>query len=223
MQLYSIIIPIYNESRTLETLLNGLLEYSTLGHEVLIVNDGSTDNSKEILKRYSFIKYVELKSNYGKGIALRIGLLQSKFNKVIIYDGDLELETEDIPKLMTLNKKDEIHSIMGIRFTTLNPIKSSFDWGNFIFTTFFNILNITCHKDILCCAKSFYKSDIPLNKLQSNGFDIDVELSTILTKNSKRKSIKQVLFKYQRRNIKQGKKLKISDGWKILKRILLTI
>ena len=223
MQLYSIIIPIYNESRTLETLLNGLLEYSTLGHEVLIVNDGSTDNSKEILKRYSFIKYVELKSNYGKGIALRIGLLQSKFNKVIIYDGDLELETEDIPKLMKLNIKDEIHSIMGIRFTTLIPIKSSFDWGNFIFTTFFNILNITCHKDILCCAKSFYKSDIPLNKLQSNGFDIDVELSTILTKNSKRKSIKQVLFKYQRRNIEQGKKLKISDGWKILKRILLTI
>jgi glycosyltransferase involved in cell wall biosynthesis len=223
MQLYSIIIPIYNESRTLETLLNGLLEYSTLGHEVIIVNDGSTDNSKEVLKRYSFIKHVELKSNYGKGIALRIGLLQSKFNKVIISDGDLELKTNDLKKLMILNKKKNIYSCLGIRSIKLHPMRSGVDWGNFIFTFFFNLLHNTCYKDILCCAKSFYRDDIPIDKLKSIGFDIDVELSTFITLNNGNKKIKQILIDYQRRSFEEGKKLKISDGWIILKRIILCL
>ena len=223
MQQYSIIIPIYNEFRTLETLLNGLLKYSELGHEVLIVNDGSTDKSKEVLKKYTFIKHVKLKSNYGKGIALRVGLLSSKFNRIVIFDGDLELETKDISKLMKLDKKSGVNSLMGTRFRSLNPFKSRLDWGNFIFTSFFNLIGGTCHKDILCCAKSFYKKDLQIKRLKSVGFDIDIELSTFLTKRSPNKAIKQVLLNYNRRSIQEGKKLKISDGWKILKRILLTI
>ena len=78
------------------------------------------------------------------------------------------------------------------------------------------------HKDILCCAKSFYKKDIPLTKIRSTGFDIDVELSSILTKINNKKPILQVLLSYKRRTIQEGKKLKISDGWKILKRIFLS-
>ena len=220
---YSIIIPIYNEYNTLKTLLKNLKRYYKLGHEIIIIDDGSTDQSKLVLKKCSFINLLVLDKNHGKGIAIRTGLEKSKNEKIIIYDGDLELKIGDISKFMNLDRKNKIYSIMGFRFKHLGLIRSGVDWGNFIFTTFFNLLYRSCHKDILCCAKSFYKSDIPLDRIKSKGFDIDIELSTFLTKNSREKQITQKILNYNRRSIEQGKKLKIQDGFLILKRIILSI
>ena len=112
---------------------------------------------------------------------------------------------------------------MGYRFTNLNPFKSNFDWGNFMFTSFFNLLFQSYNRDILCCAKSFYLDEIQNYNLCSKGFDIDVELSSILTLNNKNNKIPQIFLEYQRRTIKDGKKLKISDGWVILGRIIKMI
>lgn len=220
---YSIIIPIYNEERTIDKLLLSLKKYSFSKNEILIINDGSIDGTKKILKKYNFINVIELKKNYGKGIAIKIGLQKSIHNETIIYDGDLELHTDGITKLMELNRDIGIHSLMGTRFNNLSPFNSKFEWGNFMFTIFFNFLFQSCHKDILCCAKSFYKYDVPINKLNSKGFDIDIELSSFLTKNNKRKRIQHRLIKYNRRDIQQGKKLRISDGWIILMRLIKSI
>ena len=220
---YSIIIPIYNEEKTLDKLLLSLKKYSFSKNEILIINDGSIDGTKKILKKYNFINVIELKKNYGKGIAIKIGLQKSIHNETIIYDGDLELHTDGITKLMELNRDIGIHSLMGTRFNNLSPFNSKFEWGNFMFTIFFNFLFQSCHKDILCCAKSFYKYDVPINKLDSKGFDIDIELSSFLTKNNKRKRIQHRLIKYNRRDIQQGKKLRISDGWIILMRLIKSI
>ena len=220
---YSIIIPIYNEEKTLDKLLLSLKKYSFSKNEILIINDGSIDGTKKILKKYNFINVIELKKNYGKGIAIKIGLQKSIHNETIIYDGDLELHTDGITKLMELNRDIGIHSLMGTRFNNLSPFNSKFEWGNFMFTIFFNFLFQSCHKDILCCAKSFYKYDVPINKLNSKGFDIDIELSSFLTKNNKRKRIQHRLIKYNRRDIQQGKKLRISDGWIILMRLIKSI
>lgn len=218
---YSIIIPVYNEISKLRILLNELEEYSNNGHQILIINDGSNDGSINILKKNLFIDLINLKKNYGKGVALKVGLFKSKNKKIIIFDGDLELETKNIYKLMKLDKTVGIHSQMGNRFLSLNPIKSSYDWGNFIFTVYFNFFNSTNHKDILCCAKSFYKSDVQLKYLKSTGFDIDLELSSYLSINSRGKRIDQVSLNYKRRSKNDGKKLRISDGWHILKRLLV--
>ena len=220
---YSIIIPIYNEEKTLDKLLLSLKKYSFSKNEILIINDGSIDGTKKILKKHNFINVIELKKNYGKGIAIKIGLQKSIHNETIIYDGDLELHTDGITKLMELNRGIGIHSLMGTRFNNLSPFNSKFEWGNFMFTIFFNFLFQSCHKDILCCAKSFYKYDVPINKLNSKGFDIDIELSSFLTKNNKRKRIQHRLIKYNRRDIQQGKKLRISDGWIILMRLIKSI
>ena len=218
---YSIIIPIYNEYNTLTTLLKSLKRYYKLGHEIIIIDDGSTDQSKIVLKKCSFINLLVLDKNRGKGIAVRKGIEKSKNEKIIIYDGDLELKIEDISKLMFLNKN--IPCIMGARFKTMKPFSSGNDWGNFMFTTFFNLLYIASHKDILCCAKSFYKQDIPIKSLKSNGFDIDIEISSYLTHNNRFKKIRQVFLKYSRRTISDGKKLKINDGWVILRRAFLSL
>ena len=220
---YSIIIPIYNEEKTLDKLLLSLKKYSFSKNEILIINDGSIDGTKKILKKYNFINVIELKKNYGKGIAIKIGLQKSIHNETIIYDGDLELHTDGITMLMELNRDLGIHSLMGTRFNNLSPFNSKFEWGNFMFTIFFNFLFQSCHKDILCCAKSFYKYDVPINKLNSKGFDIDIELSSFLTKSNKRKRIQHRLIKYNRRDIQQGKKLRISDGWIILMRLIKSI
>ncbi len=98
-------IPCYNEE---ETLGLALAELPTQidGIDIierLIINDGSTDNSSEILKKASFINTINLNKNYGKGIAIRYGLLKSKNDKVVIFDGDIELREEDILKLMCLS------------------------------------------------------------------------------------------------------------------------
>lgn len=218
---YSIIIPIFNEFQTLDQLLFKLRKYYDLGHEIIIINDGSIDNSFKILNKNQFIKLITLEKNHGKGFAIKKGLEISKNNKVLIYDGDLELKISQISKLMVLNKEKNILSVMGIRFKSLNPLSSASNWGNFIFTIFFNFLNFSSHKDILCCAKSFYKNDFPIKRLKSLSFDIDVEIAGFLSKINQGNGIKQVLLDYKRRSIKEGKKLKTSDGWIILKRIII--
>lgn len=220
---YSIIIPIYNEDKTIKLLIKQLKPYSDEGNEVIVVNDGSDDNTSSLLSKYDFIKIINLKKNFGKGVAIRAGLYFSKNEKIIIFDGDLELNTSEIKKLMFLNKSSGITSIIGSRFQSLNPFKSKSDYGNFMFTTFFNLLFKSCHKDILCCAKSFYKEDIPIKELNAKGFDIDIQLLSILTKNNRNKMIKQVLLKYKKRGELDGKKLKISDGWLILYRLLMSL
>ena len=71
---------------------------------------------------------------------------------------------------------------MGYRFKSLSPFKSNLDWGNFMFTSFFNILFNSQHKDILCCAKAFYlKDDLKGYNIISNEFDIDIELASLYT------------------------------------------
>ena len=218
---YSILIPVYNEENLLHKLLTNLREYYDNGNEIILINDGSSDNSDLILRDCNFINLITFEENRGKGCAIKAGLLKAKYDSIIVFDSDLEISPDQIKKLMILNKKEKSSFVLGYRFTHLNPVKSGFDWGNFIFTTFFNILHGSNHKDTLCCAKSFYKSDINTSMLSSIGFDIDVELTFILT--LKNKNPRQVLMHYQRRDENEGKKLKISNGWEILFRIVKMI
>ena len=217
---YSIIIPIHNEEKHLHSLLNSLKEYSP-NNEILIVDDGSTDNSSKIIRDHSFIKVIKLNQNSGKGTAVRKGLEQAYNDKIIILDGDMEINPNEITSLMKLDKKKGVNCIFGSRFEKINPFSSLWDFGNFIFTLIFNILIGGKNKDVLCCFKSFFRSDLNIEQLCSQKFDIDVELTAKLVK--KHDNISTVKVSYKRRNKKQGKKLKFIDGWYILKRILVHI
>ena len=223
MNKYSILIPIHNEIEIIPTLLQSLEPYVVKGHEIIIIDDGSNDGSSELLKADNKFNLISIAKNKGKGFAIRKGLEEAANNKIIIFDGDMELHTSDIAKLMFLDEENGIRAIMGYRYRSLNPFKSNFEWGNFMFTSFFNILFQTNHKDILCCAKAFYIDHIKIQDIKSRGFDIDVELSSVLTIVNKKSIIPQVLMKYNRRDVTQGKKLKVSDGWIILERVLMMI
>ncbi len=220
MNKYSILIPIHNEAHTIKILLESLKPYNHSSHEIIVVDDGSTDGSTELLLNSDLITLITLEVNQGKGFAIKEGLKKAKYNKIIIFDGDMELHPEQISKLMILDRKNNINSVMGYRFKSLSPLGSDYDWGNFMFTSFFNIIFNSNHKDILCCAKSFYFNKKMLKNINSNSFDIDVELSSMLTLLNRNKKIPQIILDYKRRSIKEGKKLKISDGWIILGRII---
>ena len=215
---YSVIIPVYNEVNFLTDLLNGLYKFFESDNEIIIVDDGSNDGSIAVLNECNFIKLISFKENRGKGDAIKFGLLEAKHDSIIIFDGDLEIAPSELGKLMILDKENGINAAMGYRFEHLSPIKSGVDWGNFIFTTFFNILLNRNHKDVLCCAKAFYKHDFDIKTLQSKDFSIDIELAFILS--LLYKNIRQVKVDYSRRGKNEGKKLEISNGWDILFRIV---
>ena len=220
MNKYSILIPIHNEFNHIPLLLDNLKVFNSKGHEIIIIDDGSNDGSTDILKNCKMINLISLRENKGKGYAIKKGIKKANNERIVIYDGDMELNPSEIFRLMILNKESNIRYVMGYRFKSLSPLRSNFDWGNFMFTSFFNILFQASHKDILCCAKAFYMNDIKNYDIISNGFDIDVELASYFTILNKRTKISQLLLNYNRRTIKQGKKLKISDGWSILSRII---
>ncbi|MBD62562.1 MAG: hypothetical protein CMD68_00570 [Gammaproteobacteria bacterium] len=220
MNTYSILIPIHNEIRYIEPLLEELEYYSCIGHEIIIIDDGSDDGSGKALNAQEGIVLISLPKNAGKGYALREGLAKASNDRIIVYDGDMELDPADISKLMLLDRSEQKKFIMGYRFKSINPLKSNFDWGNFMFTSFFNIIFKTNHKDILCCAKAFYLSDLKGCHLSASCFDIDVELASILTVRNKNTKVDQIYIEYNRRSVEDGKKLKVSDGWKILIKII---
>ena len=210
---YSIIIPIFNEKLKIPSLLEFTKEYSCLGHEILIVNDGSNDGSKEILSKCNFIKLINFEKNKGKGEALKRGLTLAKNNKIIIFDGDLELDPNDIRKLMILDKNKSVNSVFANRFGKSQP-KSIWNLGNWLFTLFFNLLYNVKIKDALCCAKAFFKNDLNLDNIKSKKFNIDIELTSKLIKLYP--DVKNINIQYNRRNISQGKKLRFKDSLSIL-------
>ena len=98
---YTIIIPIFNESAIIPNLLSDLKRFKNknVGHEIIIIDDGSTDDSFKKLSKYKFIKLIKLHKNHGKGIALKIGINNASNEKLILFDGDRELKTDQIKKI----------------------------------------------------------------------------------------------------------------------------
>ena len=101
---YLILIPIHNEAGNLPVLLDELKPYA-YDHELLLIDDGSTDTSNDLLAKCPFITLLHLENNAGKGLAIRKGIVKAKYDKIVITDGDLELETSELNKLMIIDKE----------------------------------------------------------------------------------------------------------------------
>ena len=215
--LYSIIIPVFNEVDHIPSLIKELKFFCKTGHEVIIIDDGSNDGSYKALLNQNFLNIFRFQKNKGKGEAIKKGIFESKNEKLILFDGDFELHPKEINKLMILDSTKNIKCVFGQRNNLKKPL-SFWSLGNIIFSRIFSFINKVELKDALCCAKSFFKNDILLDDLKAKKFDIDVEITTMLiTKNS---SFKTVNINYRRRGRIDGKKLNIVDSLSILKRML---
>ena len=212
---YSIIIPVFNEKPNITLLLKSLEIYYKQGHEIIIIDDGSNDGSGTLLENNNFIKLEKFKSNKGKGCAVIKGLRSASNERIIIFDGDLELKPNEISSLMELDKRREIKCIFGARYKKKFFPLSFWELGNYLFTNLFNIKYMSNLDDALCCAKSFYKDDLNIDSLNSKKFGIDIEIASQLV--NKFGKVKNIPLKYSRRTKVEGKKIRFRDAISIFK------
>lgn len=208
----SIIIPVFNEQDTLEKVLEQVIKAPVLDYakEIIVVNDGSTDNSSDILGKKDLI-VLNHKENLGKGAAIRTGLEKATGDLILIQDADLEYSPDDYVILL---KAFDGGAVYGSR--NLNPDKKgyfAFILGVKVLTGLINLIFKTKLTDVYTCYKLFK----PIS-LESNGFEIEAEITVKLLK--KGIKIKEVPIKYNPRSFKQGKKIRFKDGIKGLFAIL---
>lgn len=213
----SIIIPVYNEEKTIIPLLNKVLE-SQIEKEIIIVNDGSSDNTKQLLtefkKEYSGsieIKIINLSKNIGKGFAIRTGLKYINGDIILIQDADLELDPTDYTELIAPIIENKSAVVFGNRFQRhLEDVRLISFIGNFIVTTFTNILFRTNLSDEATGYKVFKKDVLDNMKLNCKGFEFCPEITAKILKAGY--SIVEVPITFHPRTHAEGKKVKWWDG-----------
>tara|TARA_B100000401_G_C52717998_1_gene677157 strand:+ start:70 stop:738 length:669 start_codon:yes stop_codon:yes gene_type:complete len=211
---YSLIIPIYNEERTLPLLLSKL-DLLNNNIEVIIIDDGSTDETKNILNAQGKFVTVRNNTNIGKGSSIRKGIELAKNKNVILIDGDLEVDVNDIPELIIKYENNNADALIGVRVTKNKNLNFDINSiGNYLINGFFNLLFKTNFNDVLCCVRILNLNLFKSLKIKSNRFSIEVEtIAKLVLKNS---NLKEAYIKYNRRTFAEGKKLKFYDGWNII-------
>ena len=218
MKKLSIIIPVYNEKNTILKILD-LVEKVVLPleKEIIIVDDGSTDGTEELLEKLDINKYKIFfqGKNRGKGAALRVGFSEATGDIIIIQDADLEYDPEDYKKLLQPILDDKADAVFGSRFAGDCPHRVLFFWhylGNKFLTFLSNVFTGLNLSDMETCYKVFKKEAVDsfANKLKSNRFGIEPELTAYVAKGKWR--ICEVGVSYYGRTYAEGKKIGWKDG-----------
>lgn len=211
MPLLSVIIPVYNETKTVRQLLEKVYAVD-IDKEIILVDDGSTDGTDRILREinYANLKIIHHSDNRGKGVAILTGLANARCEFVIIQDADLEYDPQEYKKLMEEIIKDKADLVLGVRFTKGYHGLFIPRFGNRFLTNLINILFGAQLNDFFTCYKLCRRDTLNALNLKSKNFDFDVE---IVTKALKRKlRIKEVPISYHPRTYAQGKKIRWMDG-----------
>ncbi len=185
MKLLSVVIPVYNEEATIETVVRSVLSVplpAPLAEvEILAVDDGSTDRTANVLQSLASDPRVRLfqhPCNRGKGAALRTGLVQARGALVIVQDADLEYHPEDYTGLLSPLLEGRASVVYGSRFQVPN---SSLSWssrlGNWAATACFNLLFGTRLTDLETCYKAFVRSAADSGELRCDRWGVDPELT----------------------------------------------
>lgn len=211
----SIIVPTYNEKETiLETI--GRLKKLTVDKEIIIVDDGSSDGTKKILKNIAMadksIKILFNKNNLGKGASVRKAIPIVKSDYTIIQDADLEYDPQDIDKLLKPVKEGKAVVVYGSRFT--GERRNMFFWhfiGNQLLTLITNILYDTTLSDMETGYKLIKTPILKSLKLTSRRFEFEPEITAKILKMGIR--IYEVPISYTGREFNQGKKITWKDAF----------
>ena len=210
----SVIIPVYNEEKTLRTIIDKVLKVQ-IDKELIIVDDFSNDNSRLIIKEYSAsqnIKAVYHEKNYGKGRAIRSGIECVTGDIVIIQDADLEYEPEDYPKLIAPITEGRANVVYGSRElgTTHQHSYFSFYIGGKFLSWLTNILYGSHITDESTCYKVFTTDVLKSIRLNCVRFEFCPEVTAKILKRGHK--IVEVPIHYYPRKKREGKKIRWKDG-----------
>ena len=222
----SIIMPVYNEKKTIRIIINKILKIKNLKKQIIIVDDGSTDGSTKELKKISnkkIDKIIYCKTNFGKGHAIRLAQPHIKGEFVIIQDADLEYDPRDFKKIMKiLNKKKQVvygSRVLNTNRYAYNNFTSNFRvFANHILTLFSNILNNQSLTDAHTCYKAFNSRIFKKIKLIENGFSFCPEITTKISKLNIK--ITEVKISYKGRSFEDGKKISVLDAFAAIRTLI---
>ncbi len=212
----TIIIPVFNESKTISEVLNKVLSLN-LEKEVIIVDDGSTDGTREILEELNLknknLKIIFHDKNLGKGSAIRTALSEVTGEIVCVQDADLEYDVNEILLLIKCFEKENVGAVYGSRFLKDNPISyRKYFLGNKVITFIINFFYNGSYTDSYTCYKLIKTDVIKKLNLESKRFEIEAEISIKLIKN--KINIVEFPISYNPRKIEEGKKIKFIDAIK---------
>jgi len=220
--LISIVIPVYNEENTILTLLKRVLAVGLPKREVIVVDDGSQDGTREKLVDCaepldSCVKVICHEKNRGKGAALRTGFGAAQGDIIIVQDADLEYNPSEYGRLIAPIMDGRADVVYGSRFVGGEPHRVLYFWhyaGNKLLTLLSNMftnLNLT---DMETCYKAFRREVLSQIDLKENGFGFEPEVTAKIAKLDVR--IYEIGISYSGRTYKEGKKIGWRDGmWAI--------
>jgi len=210
----SIVIPVYNEKNTLNTLLTRV-EAVDYEKEIVLVDDCSTDGTREIVESYKNKKeytVVMHQYNRGKGAALRTGFAEASGDIIIIQDADLEYDPKDYGKLLEPILDGRADVVYGSRFLG-GPHRVLFFWhylGNMALTLMSNVMTNLNLTDMETCYKVFSRQVLDSIELKCNRFGFEPEFTSKVAKQKFR--IYEVPISYSGRDYAEGKKIGWKDG-----------
>ena len=227
----SILVPAYNEEKTIVRILDVLFETQlpdNLLKEVIVINDCSTDNTGLLLDRYqaehsdSPLRILHLDQNRGKGFALRTGLAMASLSYVVVQDADLEYDPAEFPVLLAPLLRGKADAVYGSRFMGGKPHRILFFWhtlGNKVLTFLSNALTNLNLTDMETCYKMMRTPLAQSLRLEENRFGFEPEITARLAKVPGIR-IYEVGISYYGRTYDEGKKINWKDGFRAIYCIL---
>ena len=220
----SVVIPCYNEKNTIEIILNKVKDCEPADKEIIVIDDCSSDGTREFLQTELKSKYDKLilnPKNFGKGFSLSKGINLAKGEIVIIQDADLEYEPREYTKLLKPIFDNNADVVYGSRFRSSNETRVLYFWhslGNKLLTLLSNMftnLNLT---DMECCYKVFKSQIIKNIEIEEKRFGFEPEITAKIAKQNLK--IFEVGVSYYGRKYSDGKKITWKDGFSAIRCIL---
>ena len=221
----SIIIPVYNEEKTIIKILEKIKQNASnlIKYEVIVVDDGSTDQTNKLLKdnKQLFNKLLINETNKGKGFSVKKGISNASGTHIIFQDADLEYDPADIIKFEKIFLDFDADGIIGSRFVYSNYTRSHNilnKIANIFLTFIFNLLYNSTFTDVYSCYFAFKKDLLNINELRTEGFEQHAEiLCKVIKKGNK---FYEVPINYNGRDATEGKKIKPHHFFLVLYEII---
>ena len=215
----SIIIPCFNEEKTLSQIIDKVLKFKSFEKEIIIVDDCSEDNTphiiNDLLLKFDEIKSIKHEKNYGKGAGIKSGVKISTGDIILIQDADLEYNPEDYDSLLEPFLKTDADVVYGSRFLGGRYVRLSFFWhyvANKFLTTLCNTFTNLNMTDMETGYKLFKSKAIKSIDLKEKSFGIEPEITIKLAK--KKCNFYEVPISYSGRSYDEGKKIGLKDAFK---------